>query len=101
METVEIKIAKLEEQNVTIFKKLNAIDDDIKDITRLTIAIEKIATETKSISAKVDSIDDRLDNVENAPADEFKHYKRLIIGNVLTGVVGAVIGAILALILKM
>ena len=41
--------------------------EDIKDIRRLTAAVERIAVKTEIIGEKVDGIDRRLRSVESAP----------------------------------
>ena len=42
---------------------------------------------------------ERLERLEHEPTDEYKHYKRLIIGCIITTVIGTVLGAILANVL--
>ena len=99
-EKIAERIATLEANNANIFHQLDEIKTDVKDIRRLTVAVEKIAVQTESTAHKVDNIDIRLDNVEQRPAADFTHYKRVIIGSICTGVIGVIIGAVFALIIK-
>jgi tetrahydromethanopterin S-methyltransferase subunit F len=99
-EKIAERIATLEANNANIFHQLDDIKTDVKDIRRLTVAVEKIAVQTESTARKVDNIDIRLDNVEQRPAADFAHYKRVIIGSICTGVIGIIIGAVFALIIK-
>jgi len=94
------RLARLEAEDKNIFHQLDEIKAEVRDIRKLTAAVEKIADQMKNTSQKVDSIDRRLDTVERAPAEEFNHYKRLIINCIITGVLGAVTGAVLTLIIK-
>lgn len=94
------RVARLEENETTIFKRLDEHRDRIEDITRLTIAVEKIASKTENISEKVNAIDDRLNAIERQPAKKWEKAKEKIWTTILTGVLGAIIGAVLALVFK-
>ena len=65
----------------------------IRSVNKLANSMENMVNEQKDQGA-------RLERLENAPADDFKYYKRLVVGCVLTGIIGAVLGAILALVIN-
>ena len=94
------RLAILEAEDKNIFHQHDEIKSEVKDIRRLTAAVEKMAEQMKNTSCKVDAIDRRLNCVEKAPAEDFKHYKQIIINCIITGILGAVIGAVLAMIIK-
>lgn len=94
------RVARLEADEKTIFHQLTEIKDEVKDIRRLTAAVEKIALKTESIDGKVDNMGTRISAIENEPIQNFSHYKRLILGHVITVVITAVCSGILALIMK-
>lgn len=94
------RIATLEANDRTLFHQLDEVKHEVKEIHRLTAAVEAVATQTKSTAEKVDAINERLEGVEKSPTEDFKYYKRTIIGAVFTGVVGIIIGAVLTLIIK-
>lgn len=98
--TPEEKIVALETARDNIYHQLDEIKKDLKDLQGLTLAIERLAGSVKTTGEKVDKIDNRLEAIEREPGDTFKHYKRLIIGCICTGIVGAIIGALLALVLR-
>lgn len=98
--STEGRLATLEANEKTIFKKLDEQGSQIKDLTRLTVAVEKIAVKTDSISEKVDGIDERMTAVESGPAKKWEKAKETIWIAVVTGVVGAVLGALIALLFK-
>ena len=100
LEEIAERVARLEENEITVFKRLDEHRDQIKDITRLTIAVEKIASKTENISAKVNAIDDRLNAIERRPAKKWEKAKETIWTAILTGVLGAILGAVLALLFK-
>ena len=94
------RVARLEADEKNIFHQLTEIKDEVKDIRRLTNAVEKIATKTESIDSKVDYMGERINFLEEKPASDFVHYKRLIIGAVITALVSGVAVAVFSLVLK-
>lgn len=94
------RIAKLEADGKNIFHQLDEIKTEVRDIRKLTAAVEKIAVQTENTAKKVDNISERLECVEREPTNDFKYYKRLIIGTLSTGVIGIIVGALFALIIK-
>jgi len=72
---VHERLAKLEADEKNIFHQLTEIKEEVKDIRRLTLAVEKIAVKTESIDSKVDEMGTRISAVEREPTDDFKHYK--------------------------
>lgn len=100
IENLAQRVAILEAAQKSLFHQLGDIKEDVKDIRRLTVAVERIAVKTETIDEKVDGIDKRLGNVENAPADDYKHFKRLIIGGFITTILAAVLTAVLSQILR-
>ena len=94
------RIAFLEAQDKNIFHQLNEIKSDVRDIRRLTMAVEKVAEQTRVTAERVEGIDSRLDVLEQAPAEEAKYFKRVIISCIVTGVISLILGAVLSLIIK-
>lgn len=94
------RLAKLEADEKNIFHQLSEIKEEVRDIHRLTNAVEKIAVRTESIECKVDQMGSRISALEKSPADNFSHYKKVIAGAVITAVISALTAAVFALILK-
>lgn len=111
MPSTEERLALCEANDKNIFHQLDEIKDELKDQRTLVVAVEKIATETKQISEKVDRIDKRTGDhaekiearvatLEAEPARKYNKYKETLITSIITLVVGLVIGGLLALIFK-
>ena len=94
------RVASLEAQEKNVFHQLDEIKEDVKDIRRLTVAVEKIAEQTNTTAEQVHGINSRLDTLEHAPVADARHYKRIVISSIITGIVGVLLGAVLSLILK-
>ena len=99
-ENINERISTLEANERNIFHQLDEIKNDVRDIRRLTAAVEKVALQTENTAKKVYSIDKRLEYVERAPAEDMKYYKRAIIGCIATGIIGIILGAVATIILK-
>lgn len=111
MPSTEERLALCEANDKNIFHQLAEIKDELKDQRTLVVAVEKIATETKQISEKVDRIDKRTGDhaekiearvatLEAEPARKYNKYKETLITSIITLVVGLVIGGLLALVMK-
>lgn len=94
------RLATCESNDKNIFHQLDEIKKEMKDTRQLTIAVKELAVSAKATAEKVDDISDRLNTVEHAPAEEFKHYKRVIAGCIITGIIGIILGAVMTLIIK-
>ena len=97
---LEERIAVCEANDKNIFHQLDELKTEVRDMHDLAASVKVIATKTDEINTKVDGIGNRLEKVERVPAEDYRHYKRLIYGCIITGIVGAIIGSIFALILK-
>ncbi len=95
-EHITERLAICEANDSNIFHQLNEIKSEVKDIRRLTSAVEKIAVQTKNSADKINSIDKRLDSVEKLPSDDLRYYRRFII----TTLIGAVLGVAAAILFK-
>lgn len=85
IESLKHRMQKCEEQQTVLNKLVNSVDV-------LAVNMKHMADEQKEQGKK-------LEKLEHEPAEEYKHYKRLVIGCVITTVIGAVVGAVLATIL--
>ena len=73
-------------------KEKEQLFEIVKSIERLAVNMEHMATEQQKQG-------ERLEALEHEPVDAFKHYKRQIIGCVITGIIGALVGAGIAIII--
>lgn len=85
IKSLKHRVSKIEEQNSTLNKLVNAVDI-------LAVNMKHMAEEQKRQG-------EHIEKLEKEPAENFKHYKKLITGCVITTILGAVVGAILATIL--
>lgn len=96
--TIEERVAALETSAKDTLRELSEIKTEIKDLRDLTSAVKGLTVSIQAMSEKVDKIDTRLESVEREPADDFRHYKRLAIGGLITGVIGILFALITTLV---
>lgn len=76
--------------------RIDKMENDIGEIKELTIAVKEIAMETKANREDVNKMNERLENIEKKPANNWEKIVTTTIGTI----VGAIVGAIIGLILK-
>lgn len=70
-----------------------------KILTELTTSIKTLAVNMEYMAKEQQKQGKRLEQLEHEPTEEYKHYKRLIIGCIITTAIGALIGAIITSVL--
>lgn len=85
IKSLKHRMAKCEEQQTTLSRLASSVDV-------LAVNMQHMAEEQKKQG-------EHIEKLEKEPAEDFKHYKRLVVGCVITTVLGAVMGAALALII--
>ena len=85
IKSLKHRVTKCEEQQSTLNKLVNSVDI-------LAVNMKHMAEEQKKQGEK-------LEKLEHEPAEDNKYYKRLVIGCIITTVLGAVLGAVVTTIL--
>lgn len=97
METEIIeKIAHLEERAKSNTKRIDEVEQEVKENRELTVAVKEIATEMKHLREEQSSMNERLKIIEEKPSKNWDKIVTTIIGTI----VGALAGGIIGLILK-
>ena len=97
---VAIKLNDHNHEIASLKHRVKGCEENQKALAELIRSVDKLANSMENMVNEQKEQGERLERLENAPADDFKYYKRLVVGCLLTGVIGAVLGAVLALILK-
>ena len=90
------KVAHLEERAKSNTKRLDEVEQEVKENRELTVAVKEIATEMKHLREEQSSMNERLKIIEEKPSRNWDKIVTTIIGTV----VGALAGGIIGLILK-
>ncbi len=79
------EIIAMKEQIKTLFRLTDDFSEMVKNIT--------ILTETMTfIKGDVEEIKEKFDEVKQEKIEDFRHYKRLVFGCIITAIVGFLVG---------
>lgn len=99
-EEIAVRLENHEQEIKSLKHRMTEREEREKSLSDLTTSVKTLAVNMEYMAKEQQKQGERLEKLEHAPADDFKYYKRLIIGCILTTVVGAGIGAVLAIILR-
>lgn len=93
---IAVRLENHEQEIKSLKHRMDEQEGKDKTLTELTISVKTLATNMEYMAKEQQKQGERLERLEHEPADNYKHYKRLVIGCVLTTIMGALLGAILA-----
>lgn len=95
-EDIAVRLENHEQEIKSLKHRMDEQEGKDKTLTELTISIKTLATNMEYMAKEQQEQGERLERLEHEPVDNYKHYKRLVIGCVLTTIIGALLGVILA-----
>lgn len=95
-EEIAVRLENHEQEIKSLKHRMDEQEGKDKTLTELTISVKTLATNMEYMAKEQQKQGERLERLEHEPVDNYKHYKRLVIGCVLTTIIGALLGAILA-----
>lgn len=95
---VNSRTAILETNDKNIFHQLTDIRDELRQLHRLTAAYESIAAKTASVDERLGQIEQRLMRVEQAPAEDLRHYRRTAVACLVSAFISALCAGVFALL---
>lgn len=99
-EDMVIRLTKHGEEIGSLKHRMSDVEGAVQAQVSLARSVDKLATNMEYMCKEQVSQGKRLERLEQAPAEDFKHYKRAIVTAMTGTLIGAVIGALLALIIK-
>lgn len=86
--------AENERQN----RRIALLEDNVRQITSLTVSVEKLAVNMENMLAEQKKLSERIEEIEKEPAEMNKQIKIAIITAIAGTVAGAVVTGILTLL---
>lgn len=93
-ETHEEFARRIDDENTRQNRRLAALEDEVKEIHKLTVSVEKLAVSMENMMVELKKQTERLDRLEKEPAEAHKQIKM----SVVTALIGAVVGAVVTAI---
>lgn len=79
-ESLDSRIHRLE-------KRIDQAECELKNLTELTIAVKELAVHMEGVEKELAKQGDRLEKIEQEPADTWKTVKRTIVTVIITALV--------------
>lgn len=98
-EAIAVRLENHEQKIKSLKHRMDEREEKDKTLSELTTSVRTLAVNMEYMAKEQQKQGERLERLEHEPTDEYKHYKRLIIGCIITTVIGTVLGAILANVL--
>ena len=99
-EDIAIRLTKHGEEIGSLKHRMDGVEEAMEAQVSLARSVDKLATNMEYMCKEQVSQGKRLERLEQAPVEDFKHYKRAIVTTLTGTLLGAVIGALLALVIK-
>ena len=100
VEDIVIKLTEHGKEIGTLKHRMSDVEEAVKAQISLARSVDKLATNMEYMCKEQASQGKRLERLEQEPAEDFRHYKRVLITAVAGTLIGAVIGAVLALVIQ-
>lgn len=98
-EAIAVRLENHEQEIKSLKHRMDEREEKDKTLSELATSIRTLAVNMEYMAKEQQKQGERLERLEHEPTDEYKHYKRLINGCIITTVIGTVLGAILANVL--
>ena len=99
-EEIAVALATLENRCKVSENRIADLEDSNKAIVDIAVSTKALATNMEYMAKEQEKQGKRLEQLEREPADNYKHYKQVIIGCIITGLLGAIIGTVISIIIK-
>lgn len=94
------RLVEVEQRSKSNTKRIDEHDSKLEDIHDLTYAVKELANETKLMREDVNSLSNRVANIESEPVENYKNTKKEIKKQIIAFIVGAILTAIGSIIFK-
>lgn len=95
-EDIAVKLENHEQEIKSLKHRMSEREKADEALIELTTSVKTLGLNMEYMLKEQQKQGEHLERLEHEPADNYKHYKRLVIGCVLTTIMGALLGAILA-----
>lgn len=82
---------RIDAENERQNKRLSALEETVKEIQRLTIAVERMAVSMEAMTKEIASQGQRLDAIEKEPADKWKNAVWVVVSALIAAAIGALV----------
>lgn len=96
---IAIKLNDHDHEIGSLKHRMSDVEKKQEEFVKLSRNVERLATNMELMLKEQQKQREELNELRDAPAEEYKYYKHIVWGCIITGLVGAIIGAILATVI--
>ncbi len=93
--TMEMENQRLIDENNRQNKRLELVEESVHQISDLTISVKEMAVNMGNMLKKLEKQGERLEKLEQEPAEAHKQIKMAMVTAAISTIMGAVIGALI------
>lgn len=97
-EEIAVKVEGHEHEIGSLKHRMTKCEEQQTILNKLVNSVDVLAVNMKHMAEEQKKQGEHIEKLEKEPAEDFKHYKRLVVGCVATTIIGAIIGAVLTAI---
>ena len=99
-EQIAVQFENHEQEIKSLKHRMDERESTDKTLIDLTTSVKTLGVNMEYMVKEQQKQGERLERLENEPISDYKHYKRLIIGCILTGIISSILGAGIGIILR-
>jgi septal ring factor EnvC (AmiA/AmiB activator) len=80
---------RVDAENQMQNKRIDKLEETVKEIQRLTVAVERMAVSMEAMTKEIASQGQRLDAIEKEPADKWKNAVWIVVSALIAAAIGA------------
>lgn len=81
------RIARIDDENTRQNKRLDKLEEIMESIHKLTASVERIAVQIEQMQREIQRQGDRIESIEQEPADKWKAAGKTVLTVLLTAAV--------------
>ena len=82
---------RVDAENQMQNQRIDKLEETVKEIQRLTIAVERMAVSMEAMTKEIASQGQRLDAIEKEPANKWKNAVWVVVSALIAAAVGALV----------
>lgn len=87
-ETVRVELERIHDEDKRQNKRLDALEEQGKVLNELAMSVQKLAIGIENLSHKQDSMNERLEEIEQRPAQNWNTMTRTIFTTIVSAIAG-------------
>ena len=98
-EQIVIRLTEHQKEIGSLKHRMDDCEQSQTELAALIRSVDRLALNMENMLEEQKAQGERLKCLEQSPGEDYKYYKRLAVGCIITGIIGAILGAVFAIII--